>query len=180
MRTITTGPGIHEVPSYSPDGQRIAFDYSPTSDSNAPGFETRLWTMRAEGRDAVALPMENPGFDVEPKYSPNGRWIAFDRLLIASDNFQQQAVFVVSSSGGMAQQLTPWSQQAEHPTWSPDSRWITYDRPEGTNRRNPSQRPRAPHDPGRHQAPGGSQAIVLSRRDADPRHVRIQRPRPRR
>lgn len=31
-RVLTSGPGIHEGPSWSPNGERIAFDYSPTSD----------------------------------------------------------------------------------------------------------------------------------------------------
>ena len=34
---------------------------------DAPGFETRLWTMRADGSDARRLPMTQPGFDVEPR-----------------------------------------------------------------------------------------------------------------
>ena len=126
LREITSGPGIHEVPSWSPDGRRILFDFSE-ADPNMPGFETRLWTMRADGSHARPLPMPQPGFDVEPKYSPNGRWIAFGRLLIASDGSQQQSVFIVSAEGGRVRQLTPWALNAEHPTWSPDSRWITFD-----------------------------------------------------
>ena len=132
MRTITTGPGIHEAPSWSPDGQRIGFDYSPQSDPNTPGFETHLWTMHDDGADTAPLPIANPGFDVEPRYAPNGRWIAFDRIRAASNTAQPQAVFIVAAGGGHARQLTPWSQAAEHPTWSPDSRWITYDLPVGT------------------------------------------------
>src|SRR4051812_9523496 len=81
-RIITRGPGIHEVPSWSPDGPRIVFDFSPTSDPNTPDFHTSLWTMRADGGGQRPLPVFPSGFDVEPKYSANGRWIAFDRLLI--------------------------------------------------------------------------------------------------
>jgi Tol biopolymer transport system component len=127
LRDITSGPGIHEVPSWSPDGHRIVFDYSPIADPNTPGFETHLWTMGPDGSRAQPLPMSPPGFDVEPKYSPDGRWIAFDRLVITNSGDQRQAVFIVDAQGGRARQLTPWKLNAEHPTWSPDSRWITYD-----------------------------------------------------
>ena len=47
------------------------FSYSPVL-PDAPDFETRLWTMRADGRHARPLPMRRPGFDNEPRYSPDG------------------------------------------------------------------------------------------------------------
>ena len=127
LRDITSGPGIHEVPSWSPDGRRIVFDYSPTPDPDTPGFQTRLWTMRADGSHARPLPTWPTGFDVEPRYSPNGRWIAFGRLTLSPTGEQQQAVFIVGADGGHVRQLTAWELNAEHPTWSPDSRWITFD-----------------------------------------------------
>jgi dipeptidyl aminopeptidase/acylaminoacyl peptidase len=131
LRVLTSGPGIHEVPSWSPNGRRIAFDFSPEADPSTPGFETRLWTMRADGSKPKPLPMDEPGFDVEPKYSPNGRWIAFARLRITSSG-DEAAIFIVRANGGRVQQLTPWGAFVEHPTWSPDSRWITFNTPEGT------------------------------------------------
>lgn len=127
LRVITSGPGIHELPSWSPDGRRLVFDFSPEADPETPGFNTNLWTMRPDGTHARPLPMSTPGFDVEPKYSPNGRWIAFGRL-----RQDDAAVFIVDAEGGRVRQLTPWSTYVEHPTWSPDSRWITFNTAEGT------------------------------------------------
>jgi Tol biopolymer transport system component len=129
LREITSGPGIHEVPSWSPDGRDIVFDFSAEPDPNVPGFHTRLWTMRADGSHARPLPIRPSGFDIEPRYSPDGRWIAFGRLLISADGEQQQAVFIVRAHGGPVRQLTPFELNAEHPTWSPDSRLITFDAP---------------------------------------------------
>ena len=133
LRVITSGPGIHELPSWSPDGRRLVFDFSPEADPETPGFQTRLWTMRADGSHARPLPMSTPGFDVEPKYAPNGRWIAFGRLGQNADTGDfEAAVFIVGANGGRARQLTSWGAYVEHPTWSPDSRWITFNTPEGT------------------------------------------------
>jgi len=126
LRIITSGPGVHEVPSWSPGGRRIVYDFSP-DDPNGPDFQTRLWTMRANGRHARPLPMRRPGFDVEPRWAPDGRRIAFDRLRLKGDGEQQQAVFIVSAEGGRVRRLTPWRLNSEHPTWSPDSRWIIFD-----------------------------------------------------
>jgi TolB protein len=135
LRVITSGPGIHEVPSWSPNGRRIVFDFSPEADPSMPGFETRLWTMRADGSKAKPLPLDQSGFDNEPRYSPNGRWIVFARL---RSNGEESALFVVRAKGGEARQITPWGSFAEHaypehPTWSPNSRWIVFDlAPDGT------------------------------------------------
>ena len=125
QRVITSGVGIHEVPSWSPDGDRLVFDFSPEPDPEAPGFETRLWTMRADGSKAKPLPMDQPGFDGTPRYSPNGRWIVFTRLHIMSDGYES-ALFSVRAKGGKAKQLTPWGAIDENPTWSPDSRQIIF------------------------------------------------------
>ena len=144
LRVITSGPGIHEVPSWSPSGKRIVFGYSPEADPETPGFETRLWTMRADGSDARPLPMRRPGFDNEPRYSPDGRWITFARLRPPTKRRElQTAIMVVGATGGGVRRLTPWAdypdqptpQDAypEHPTWSPDSRWIVFNLgPNGT------------------------------------------------
>src|SRR5438477_581854 len=131
LKVITSGKGIHEVPSYSPSGRRLVFDAS-RQNPNSPSFQTHLWVMRADGSHAHRLAMASSGFDVEPRYAPNGRWIAFDRLK-PIPNGQLQAAFLVSTTGKhRVHRLTPWSFSAEHPTWSPDSRWILYNSPEGT------------------------------------------------
>ena len=76
--------------------------------------------------------MASTGFDVEPWWAPNGRWIAFGRLK-PTPHGQLQAAFLVSTTGThRVHQLTPWSFGAEHPTWSPDSHWILYNSPDGT------------------------------------------------
>ena len=131
LRVITSGHGIHEVPSWSPNGRRIVFNFSPDLPDER-GFETRLWTMRANGSDARRLSMSERGFDIEPRYSPDGDWIAFMRLRTSPF---QQAVFIVKTQGShRVRQLTPWRLSSEHPNWSPDGRWIAFNSPEGTIR----------------------------------------------
>jgi Tol biopolymer transport system component len=131
LKVITAGKGIHDAPSYSPSGGQLVFDASSQHPSSS-SFRTHLWVMRADGSHAQRLAMASSGFDFEPRYAPNGRWIAFDRLK-PTPNGQLEAVFLVSTTGThRVHQLTPWSLGASHPTWSPDSRWILYSSPEGT------------------------------------------------
>ena len=124
FRFITSGRGVHDSPSWSPHGGRLVFNFSPDRLDN-PRFETRLWTIRANGTHARPLPMNDRGFDVEPKFSPNVRWIAFDRLRFPNGGFTQ-ATFIVSLESHRVRRLTPWRLDAEHPTWSPDSEWILF------------------------------------------------------
>jgi Tol biopolymer transport system component len=155
VRVLTSGPGIHEIPSWSPSGRRIVFGYSPHT-PDEPEFRTRLMTMRPDGSRTRPLPMRRPGFDVEPRYSPNGRWIAFARLRKLNDKGDfKTALMIVRARGGRVRRLTPWAdwpaqltprnKVPEHPTWSPDSRWILFNlgpngtiramRPDGSDRR---------------------------------------------
>jgi Tol biopolymer transport system component len=146
LRVITSGPGIHEIPSWSPSGRRIVFAHSRVL-PDAPEFETRLWTMRADGSHARPLPMRRPGFDNEPRYSPDGRWIVFARHLPPTKKRElQTAIMIVPAKGGRVRRLTPWADYPgqpsprdaypEHPTWSPDSRWILFNLgPNGTIQR---------------------------------------------
>jgi len=100
--------------------------------------------MRADGSRARPLPVRRPGFDVEPRYSPNGHWIAFARLRPPTRTRPfQTALMIVGARGGRVRRLTRWSDYPdqptpsdvipEHPTWSPDSRWILFNvGPNGT------------------------------------------------
>ena len=54
LRVITSGRGIHEVPSWSPNGRRIVFGFSPEPDPNAPG--SRLACGRCERTAAMPSP----------------------------------------------------------------------------------------------------------------------------
>jgi Tol biopolymer transport system component len=181
LRVITHGRGIHELPSWSPSGRRIVFDHSPKA-PDTPGFATRLWTMRADGSHARPLPMRRPGFDVEPKYSPDGSRIVFARLRLPTKKHGLlTAILIVPAKGGPVRRLTPWTEipsretpkdaYVEHPTWSPDSRWILFNvapngsiqamRPDGSDRHTirPATRSFGGHKPW--FSPDGTRIVLM-------------------
>lgn len=124
MEQITFGPGIHEVPSWSPTGTQIAFDYSPLLPDD-PSFSTSIFVMNSDGSNPHAV--TTGGFDVEPSFSPDGTRIAFSRIRKGAGNgFYQEAIFVVNADGSNLQQLTAEGIAEEHPHWSPDSQWIVF------------------------------------------------------
>jgi Tol biopolymer transport system component len=127
-RQLTSGPGIHESPSFSPGGSQIVYDYSPLLPDD-PGFSTALWIMNADGSGARQLVPGWMSFDVEPKVSPDGYFVAFVRLRLTAGTGQQTALFVARLDGTGLHRLTGWRKAVESPDWSPDGEWLTfYDR----------------------------------------------------
>jgi TolB protein len=123
-KELTSGPGIHDSPSFSPDGEQIVYHYSPLL-PDKPGFSTSLWVMNADGSAPRQLVPGWHSFDTEPKLSPDGRLLAFVRLRQVAGK-QQNALFVAHTDGTGPRQLTGWRLSVEAPDWSPDSRWLAY------------------------------------------------------
>src|SRR5258708_4106689 len=76
-------------PSLSPDGALLAFDWNGD-----------IWVVPSTGGTARQL-TQQPGRDSQPKFSPDGRRIAF-----VSDRDGSQQVYVMPADGGPAKQVT--------------------------------------------------------------------------
>lgn len=75
--------------SISPDGKTIAFEY-----------QGDLYTVSANGGEARQL-TSHPAYDGYPKFSPDGKWIAF-----TSERYGSMDVFIISPNGGRPKRLT--------------------------------------------------------------------------
>lgn len=75
----------------------------------------------ADGSNAAQLTSLGGPLTGTPRWSPDGRWIAFD-----SRPGGRSGVFVVSAEGGAPRRLTPPTDDAFVPTWSRDGRWIYF------------------------------------------------------
>jgi tricorn protease len=94
------------TPHVANDG-RIAFTYHDD-----------IWVADSAGANARRL-TANVGRDLAPRFSPDGRWIAF-----TSDRLGNEDVFVIPSSGGEPRQLTWFSGDDQALYWTPDGTGI--------------------------------------------------------
>ena len=111
-------------PSWSPDGQRIAY----TSNEGGP---RRLWISNADGSEPTEVPIEVDLVD-SPAWSPDGAWIAFVGLVGLQEREPGQLpctareLFIVRPDGSDLLQLTHDGLSEQSPAWSPDGTRLVY------------------------------------------------------
>ncbi len=92
----------------SPDGKEVAFDLLGD-----------LYTVPISGGEAHSL-TSGMAWDMQPRYSPNGKWIAFTSDRAGGDN-----IWTIGRDGSKPQQVTKESfRLLNSPAWSPDSEYL--------------------------------------------------------
>jgi dipeptidyl aminopeptidase/acylaminoacyl peptidase len=107
-------------PRISPDGTRVAFT-RVWVDREADEYRTQVWISDCEG--GGARPLTSGGLDAQPRWSPDGQWLAFVRKPEARKPGQ---IFVLPLEGGEATAVTALEGGASDPAWSPDSRRLAF------------------------------------------------------
>lgn len=87
------------TPILSPDGQQILYTVTST-DWKENGYDTEIWLAR-NGEEPFQLTRTNKGSSTSPKWSPDGKWIAF-----SSRRNDKNQIFVIRPNGGEAQQVS--------------------------------------------------------------------------
>jgi len=114
----------------SPDGERVAFAVR-TVTPERDGYLSSIWLVPFDGsREAVRI-TSGPGQDTLPRWSPDGRTLAFvsDRAApekVDDKKRKPKNVFVLSLDGGEARQLTSFDDDCGDIAWSPDGRHLAF------------------------------------------------------
>ena len=114
-------------PKISPDGKRVVYEVQKTNwEENA--FERNLWIGDVASGETHALTTAKKS-STNAEWSPDGKWIAFlsDRPgQMAGTAEGKNQIYVLSTEGGEAQQLTKAENGVNDFQWAPDSKRIAF------------------------------------------------------
>jgi Tol biopolymer transport system component len=127
----TTLAGFERNPSFSPDGNEIAFVHFDTDTRDLNIFVKTL----GDERVVQLTHTPPPGASDCPSWSPDGTTIAYNRSIETSATTSVAAIFLMTARGGSQRQLRPVSSDAScQMSWAPDSKSLAYgDAPPGQN-----------------------------------------------
>jgi eukaryotic-like serine/threonine-protein kinase len=103
---LTTYPGSERHPTFSPDGNQVAFSWNGEKQDN---FD--IYVKLVSGGMPLRL-TTNPAADFGPAWSPDGSQIAFIRA--------RAGIYLISPLGGQERRLT--DAHADSLTWMPDGK----------------------------------------------------------
>ena len=111
---LTSYPGVEESPSFSPDGNQVAFSGNVSSKENFDIY------VKLIGGESLLRLTNDPARDGRPVWSPDGRTIAFLREL--SDTNE---VLLIPAIGGPERKLGETRERGSL-AWSSDGKWLVF------------------------------------------------------
>jgi Tol biopolymer transport system component/DNA-binding winged helix-turn-helix (wHTH) protein len=113
-RMLVASSREDRAPSISPDESKIAFESSRTG-------ANEVWVCEADGSNAQQLTDFGLTTTGTPRWSPDGKLIAFDSRLGGEAN-----IYIVDPRGGVPHKLSIDLQDNSLASWSHDAQWIYF------------------------------------------------------
>jgi dipeptidyl aminopeptidase/acylaminoacyl peptidase len=124
--TVDDAIGMVRVddPRISPDGSLVLYDRSEM-DWEDNERARRIWAVEADGSNP--RPFTGQEGDADPRWSPDGRWVAFLRRAGRDGGDDEvRQLFLLPTGGGEARQLTSHPTSVGDYAWGPDGRRIFF------------------------------------------------------
>ena len=103
---LTSGPS---AAAWWPDGAEVVYSMRGT-----------LWRQRVDGDEAMQL-TDGPGYDYQPDWSPDGRWVAYSSYTGTAIQLR-----VLDLSSGVSRVVRDDGAVNVEPRWSPDGRHLAW------------------------------------------------------
>ena len=117
---VNNPPGPqYDVPIDVTEGTWLSLDVSPDGNEIAFDLLGDIYTIPMTGGEAKSL-TTGIAWDMQPRYSPNGQWIAYTSDRAGGDN-----IWIMNRDGSKPQQVTKETfRLLNEPSWSPDSEYL--------------------------------------------------------
>jgi dipeptidyl aminopeptidase/acylaminoacyl peptidase len=110
-------------PRISPDGGRVAYVISTTNRESGE-YRSAIWVGPLDGSEEARRFTAGEKRDGSPRWSPDGRWLAF--VSNRGDDKAQAQIYVIPAHGGEARKLTDLKESVANVVWSPDSTRLVF------------------------------------------------------
>ena len=111
-------------PRISPDGGRVAYVVA-TADRETSEYRSAIWVTPLDGSAEPRRFTSGEKRDGSPRWSPDGRWLAFVSNR-GDDKAQAQLYVIPAESGGEARRLTDLKESVSEVVWAPDSTRLAF------------------------------------------------------
>ena len=107
-------------PQISPDGKRVAYVVTEVlKEENRTNAD--LWVINADGSGEPRKLTNSPKRDAHPRWSPDGKWIAFE-----STRDGEGQIWLLPVAGGEPRKVTTLATGAEQAVWAPDGKSLAF------------------------------------------------------
>jgi len=122
LQMVTPPAQYVDALSWSPDGREIAYSAAPRTGFSA-AYDARVYVATLESGKTRTV-VDRAGMNTGPRFSPDGRWIAFISTGGKNDIMASRGLYIVGAAGGSPRAFPMDDAWVNEYVWSPDSRSI--------------------------------------------------------